>query len=98
MTPHLAAVLQVRPHRAEGQDHLPGPAGHDSLDAAQDTVGFWGCEDTLLAHVQLFKDVKYCWTDALSDAFFSTDLLVSYGGLAHMKMSVYLTVLSTWNQ
>jgi len=40
--------------RAEGQNHLPQPAGHASLDAAQGTVGFPGCEHILLAHVQLF--------------------------------------------
>ncbi|KAK4815415.1 hypothetical protein QYF61_001403 [Mycteria americana] len=38
----------------EGQNHPPRPAGHASSDAAQDTVGFLGCECTLLAHVQLF--------------------------------------------
>ena len=49
------AVLQVRPHqhRAEGQDPLPCPAGCASFDAAQHTVGFLGCEGTLLAHVLL---------------------------------------------
>ena len=54
-TPHLHAVLQVRPHqrRAEGQDHLLCPADHTAFDAAQDMVGFLGCESTLLAHVQL---------------------------------------------
>ena len=54
-TPHLDAVLQVRPHqhRAEGEDHLHQPVAHASFDAAQDTVGFLGCEGTLLAHVQL---------------------------------------------
>ena len=42
----------MRPHqwRVEGQDH---PAGHAAFDAAQDTVGFLGCEVTLLAYVQL---------------------------------------------
>jgi len=42
----MHAVLQVRSHqcRAEGQDYLPGPAGHASLDAAQDTVGFLDCK------------------------------------------------------
>ena len=45
----------MRPHqsRAEGQDHLPHPAGHASFDAAQDTVVFLGCKGTLLAHAQL---------------------------------------------
>jgi len=54
-TPHLDAVLRVRPHqrRAEGQNHLPCPAGHSSFDTAQDKVGFLGCEGTLLPHVQL---------------------------------------------
>jgi len=37
----------------EGQNRLPCPAGHASLDAAQDTVGFLGCKCTLLAHVEL---------------------------------------------
>ncbi|KAK4815374.1 hypothetical protein QYF61_001362 [Mycteria americana] len=54
--PELDAVLQVRSHqtRVEGQNPLPRPAGHASFDAAQDTVGFLGCECTLPAHVQLF--------------------------------------------
>ncbi|KAK4821202.1 hypothetical protein QYF61_015770 [Mycteria americana] len=54
--PELDVVLQVRSHqsRAEWQNHLPRPAGHASVDAAQDTVGLLGCERTLLAHVQLF--------------------------------------------
>ncbi|KAK4810611.1 hypothetical protein QYF61_007348 [Mycteria americana] len=55
-TPEMDAVLQMGSHhsRAEWQNHLPRPAGHTSFDAAQDTVGFLGCECTLLAHVQLF--------------------------------------------
>ncbi|KAK4830181.1 hypothetical protein QYF61_008972 [Mycteria americana] len=55
-TPELDAALQVGSHqsRAEGQNHLPRPAGHAAFDAAQDTVGFLGCECTLSAHVQLF--------------------------------------------
>ena len=54
-TPHLDAVLQVssHQHRAEGQDHLPRPAGHTSFDSTQYMVGFLGCEGTLLAYVQL---------------------------------------------
>jgi len=55
-TPELNAGLQVGSHwsGAEGQNHLPRPAGHASLDAAQDMVGLLGCERTLSAHVQLF--------------------------------------------
>jgi len=43
-TPHLNAVLQVRPHqcRVERQDHLPLPTGHTFFDAIQDMVGFLG--------------------------------------------------------
>ena len=37
----------------KGQNHLPRPAGHTSLDAAQDTVGFLGCKHTLPAHIEL---------------------------------------------
>jgi len=46
----------VRSHqsRTEGQNPLPQPAGHVSLDAAQDLVGLLGCECTLVAHVELF--------------------------------------------
>ena len=53
--PHLNVVLQVRPHqhRAERQDHLPRPAGRASFDAAQDMVGFLGCEGTSLVHIEL---------------------------------------------
>jgi len=39
---------------AEGQNPLLCPAGHTSLDAAQDTAGLLGCERTLVDHVQLF--------------------------------------------
>jgi len=54
-TPHLDAVPHGRPHQCgvEVQDHLPRPAGCASFDAAQNTVGFLSCEDTLLAQVQL---------------------------------------------
>jgi len=39
--------------RAKGQNPLPRPAGHAALDAAQDTVGFPGCQGTLPAHGEL---------------------------------------------
>jgi len=52
--PELDSVLQVGSHksRVKGQNHLSRPAGHASLDAAQDTVGFLGCKRTLPAHVE----------------------------------------------
>uniref|UniRef100_A0A8B9IZ97 Rho GTPase activating protein 40 n=1 Tax=Amazona collaria TaxID=241587 RepID=A0A8B9IZ97_9PSIT len=56
-TPAPHTILQVRSHesRAEGQEHLPRPAGHAPFDAAQDTVGFLGCKRTLQpAHVHFF--------------------------------------------
>ena len=51
----LDAGLRVGSHKSgvKGQNHLPWPAGHASLDAAQDTVYFLGCMSTLLAHVEL---------------------------------------------
>jgi len=54
-TPHLAAILQVRSHwhRVEGQSKLPWPADYTSFDTAKGTIGFMGCQSTLLAHVQL---------------------------------------------
>jgi len=45
---------EVSHHRAEGQAHLPCPAGDASFDAA---VVFLGCEDALLAHVQYHPPV-----------------------------------------
>jgi len=39
--------------RVEGQNPLPRPAGHASLDAAQDMVGLLGCEHTLVGHPEL---------------------------------------------
>ena len=45
--------MRPHQHRVEWQDHLPQPDVHAAFDAAQDTVGFLGCEGTLLAHVQL---------------------------------------------
>ncbi|KAK4829553.1 hypothetical protein QYF61_005222 [Mycteria americana] len=55
-TPGLDAALQVGSQQsgAEGQNHLPPPAGHAAFDAAQDTVGLLGCKHTLSVHVQLF--------------------------------------------
>jgi len=54
-SPELDTGLQVGSHqsRAEGQNHLPQPAGHVSSDAAQDMVGLLGCKGTLLCHTEL---------------------------------------------
>jgi len=54
-SPELDAELQVGSHESgvKGQNALPRPAGHASLDAAQDTVGFLGCKRTLPACVPL---------------------------------------------
>lgn len=50
--PHLDAVLHAWSDEswAEGQNHLPQPAGHASLDAAQNMTGFLGCKRTLSGH------------------------------------------------
>ena len=49
------SVVLVGSHksRVERENHLPQPAGHSAFDAAQDTVGFWGCKWTFLTHVEL---------------------------------------------
>jgi len=54
--PELDAGLHVGSHQSgvKGQKPLPRPAGHVSLDAAQDMVGLLGCECTLVAHIKLF--------------------------------------------
>jgi len=53
--PELDVVLQVGSHESgvKGQNPLPRPAGHASLDAAQYTVGFLGCKHTFVARVEL---------------------------------------------
>ena len=50
-SPELDAVHESR---AEGQNQLPLPAGHTSLDATLDAVGLLGCKCALLAHVESF--------------------------------------------
>ena len=44
------------PHkgRVEGDNYLPFPVGHHSIDSAQDSIGLLGCKHILLALVQLF--------------------------------------------
>ena len=58
--PELDAGLQVGSHESgvKGLNPLPRPAGHASLDAAQDVVGFLGCECTLPAHVELVEGLQ----------------------------------------
>jgi len=53
--PELHAGLDVESHLSgvEGQNHLPQPAGHTSLDAAQETVGLLGSKYTPPGHVEL---------------------------------------------
>jgi len=41
-----------------GQNPLPWPAGHASLDAAQDTVGFLGCKHSPSQAPSPFMQVK----------------------------------------
>ena len=67
----LNTVLQLGSHkgRVEGENPLPLPAGHPSVDAAQDTVGLLGCKSTLLIHVQLFIRPNF------QPKFFSAELL-----------------------
>ena len=52
--PELDTVLQVESHESivEVQDHLSQPAGHVSLEAAQDTVSLLGYKKTLPAYVE----------------------------------------------
>lgn len=52
--PKLDAMLQVGLTRAEGDNHLPPPAGCIALDAAQDTTGILGCKGMWLNHIKVF--------------------------------------------
>jgi len=68
--PELDTGLQVGSHQStvKGQNPLPRPAGHASLDAAQGTeVGILGCERILSAHVQLFISLAPLHTQVLCD-------------------------------
>ena len=55
-TPELDTVLQVGSHQStiSLQNHLAWSADLASFDVAQDTVGFLGCKNSLVAHVQFF--------------------------------------------
>jgi len=79
--PELDAGLQVGSHqsRVEGQNHLPPPAGHPSLDAAQDTVGHLGSKHMLLAHVQLFvqQDLQDLLCGAVLNPFIPQPVLIA---------------------
>lgn len=52
--PGLTAVLQMRFHegRAKGNSCSFRPAGHSSVDAAQDAVDLLGYKDAVLAHME----------------------------------------------
>lgn len=49
---YRGAQSWIQRSRAEGQGHLPWPAGHDSFDAAQNVAGFLGYK-----HCELVCDV-----------------------------------------
>jgi len=76
----MDAGLQVGSQKrgAEGQNHLLSPAGHASLDAAQDTVGLLGCKRTFSPPVQLFIH-QYPWVllkRAALNPFFPQPVLI----------------------
>ena len=52
-TPHVDTVLQVRSHSAEQRVRITSLAMLATLLLMQLSVGFLGCEGTLLAHIQL---------------------------------------------
>jgi len=52
-------------------DPLPQLDEHASFDAAQDMVGFLGCENTLMAHIQLP-------VHQYSQVFFNRTVLLTY--------------------
>jgi len=58
--PELDAGLQVGSHQSgvEGQNPLPQPAGHTSLDAVRDMAGLLDCENTLLGPVELLVNYQ----------------------------------------
>ena len=75
----MDSVLQWGLTRVEGDNPLPLPAGHSSVDAAQDSVGLVGGKSMLLAHVQLFihHDAQVLFHMTAFKKFFSQSILVS---------------------
>jgi len=71
---------------AEGQNPLLQPAGHTSVDAAQDMVGLLGCEHTLLGHIELLINQH---TQVLHSAalhpFFTQPVFVLGIALTHVQ-------------
>jgi len=72
--------------RAEGQNPLPQPAGHSSLDAAQDMVGLLSCEWTLVAHIKLLihQDPHVLLSRAALHPFIPQPVLIA--GVAPIQM------------
>ena len=61
--------------RVEGQNHILQPAGHSSLDATEDTVGFLICKHTLLVRVASFIMKQKCVIEFLhAEAMAPTDI------------------------
>lgn len=77
-TPELDTVLQIGSHksRVEWLSHLPWPADHASLDAAQVTAGLLSCKCTLPACVEFMLNLSM------------TSTLKSFSGLCSSHYSV----------
>jgi len=60
--PELDAVLQVGSHKSgvKGQNHLPRPAGHTSVDAAQELMN----TITALVFLVTLPSMKLHWTES----------------------------------
>jgi len=73
--------------RAEGQNHLPQPAGHAAFDADQDVVGLLGCECTLVTHVDLLvnQHSQVILLRAALDPFSTQPLFVLGIALTHLQ-------------
>ena len=88
LPPTKSVCSEAGPHkgRAEGNNHHPLPSGHPSSYAAQDTVGFLGCEHTLLALAQLFihQNPQVLLIRLVLDEFFSQSVLIY--GIAPVKV------------
>ena len=91
----LDTVLQMGHHEGsiESDNPLPLPAGPFFFDAAQNTIGPFGCKGTLLAHVQIFVHVHFRTPKIFSAGLFSVSFSPSLDQLIHMNQLMVMTML-----
>lgn len=80
--------------KAEGENHLPHPAGPTAFDVAHHIVGFLCCEFTLLGYVELLihQHAQFFLFRAALDSFFVRPVLVVGIALTQVQDLAFVVV------